>query len=202
MYPAMGECITIQANFYFCFMPTYNLVAISGSLRKGSYNSALMRAFKERAPEGVNIEILDISTLPLFNQDVEVDFPLEATALKEKIKAADGVIISTPEYNRSVPGVLKNAIDWMSRPHGDNAFKRKPVYVVGASQGPIATALAQADMKKIMMYLDAFVLGQPEFYLGTAQSKFDENGTLTDETTQKLLDAGLGVFTSFIDTVN
>lgn len=180
---------------------SYKLLAISGSLRADSINTALLRAFKEHAPEGVEIEFADIGALPLFNQELESPFLEAATVLKEQIRAADGILIATPEYNRSIPGVLKNAIDWTSRPYGDSAWKQKPVFVMGASVGPIAAALAQYDVKKVMLYLDAFVMGQPEFYLGSATGKFDAQGVLTDETTQEHIVGGIAAFTTFIDRV-
>ncbi len=166
-------------------------IAISGSLRKDSFNTHLLTAAQKLAPEGVTIEIFDISSLPMYNQDLEVAFPTEAQILKDKILASDGVIFATPEYNRSIPGVLKNAIDWVSRPYGKNSFDAKPVLVLGASVGPISTALAQYHLKQIMNYLNARVLGQPEFYLGTATDKFDKEGNLTDESIQENLKQAL-----------
>lgn len=160
-------------------MKTY--VAFSGSIRKDSYNTNLLRALQEVAGESATIEICDISNLPLFNQDSEATFPSEAQALKDKVEAADGIIFATPEYNRSIPGVLKNAIDWISRPWGQNSFAGKPVLVLGASVAPTSAALAQYHLKQIMLYLDAKVLGQPEFFMGSASDKFDSTGKLTDE---------------------
>lgn len=177
---------------------TKTLYALSGSLRENSYNTSLLKAFIEHAPEGVTIELLDTSTVPLYNQDLEADFPEAVALLKEKISSADGIIIATPEYNRSVPGTLKNVIDWTSRPYGQNAWKGIPVYVVGASVGPIATALAQYDVKKIMLYLDARVLGQPEFYLGNATEKFSTEGVLTDVPTIDHVESSLEAFLAFI----
>lgn len=182
-------------------MNTYTLLAISGSLRKDSYNTALITAFKTLAPEGVDIELVEINELPHFNQDSEGNFPEVASALKAKIEAADGIIISTPEYNRSIPGVLKNVIDWTSRPWGKNSWAGKPVYAMSASVGPLSGALAQYELKKIMLYLDAHVLGQPEFFLGNATEKFDEAGVLVDENTKEHIVSATTRFTSFIDTV-
>lgn len=176
-----------------------NLLAISGSLRKDSFNTALLRAVAARAKEGVEVTLADLASLPLYNQDLEAAYPAQAQALKDKIRAADAVIIATPEFNRSIPGVLKNAIDWTSRPYGDNAWKGKPVYVMGASSGPIGTAPAQYDLKKIMLYLDAYVLGQPEFYLGNVVGKFDGAGVLTDESTIEHIDKALAAFTAFVE---
>ncbi len=138
-----------------------NIVAFSGSLRKESHNTALLHAFQEVAPAGTTIEILDIGTLPLYNSDLEVSYPVEAQKLKDAVKAADAVLFATPEYNRAIPGVLKNAIDWVSRPYGTNSFAGKPTLIAGVSIGKIGTALAQEDLKEIMLYLDAHVLGQP-----------------------------------------
>ncbi len=168
-------------------------IAISGSLRKDSYNTHLLEAAKEVAGDTASIDIMDISTLPHFNQDLESAFPAEAQALKDKILAADGVIFSTPEYNRSIPGVLKNAIDWASRPYGKNSFAGKPILVLGASVAPTSTALAQYHLKQIMLYLDGNVIGQPEFYMGPAKGKFDETGKLIDEGTREHLKKALEV---------
>ncbi|CAN5738153.1 NAD(P)H-dependent oxidoreductase [soil metagenome] len=178
--------------------PTYKLLAISGSLREKSYNTMLAHAFKDLAPEGVEISIGDISALPLFNQDLEAEFPQEATALKEQISSADGIIVITPEYNRSMPGVLKNAIDWTSRPYGQGAWSGKPVFVAGASVGPIGTAVAQASVRQSMLFMGAHVLGQPEFYLGNAQNVFDDEGVLTDENTKEHVTKAINALTTFI----
>ncbi len=155
------------------------IIAISGSLKKNSYNTALLNEIKTFVPD---LEIISIGDLPLFNEDLEANFPAAATALKQKIEAADAVIFATPEYNRSIPGVLKNAIDWASRPWGKNSFAGKQVLVIGASMGPIGTAVAQYDLKKVMLYLDAHVIGQPEFYLGTVQDKI-KDGKIVDQHT-------------------
>lgn len=179
-----------------------NILALSGSLRADSYNTALLRAFAARVPEGVTMRIVSLGDLPLYNQDLETTFPESAHALKEAVKAADGILIATPEYNRSIPGVLKNALDWTSRPYGDSAWKGKPVYVIGASVGPLSAALAQYDLKKILLYLDAHVLGQPEFYLGNASDKFAPDGSLTDEKTRTHIDVALATFIPFAQRVS
>lgn len=168
-----------------------NIVAISGSLRKDSYNTALLRALSPLAPPGMQIEILDIGNLPLYNQDDESVFPSAAQAIKDKISSADGVIIATPEYNRSVPGVLKNAIDWISRPYGHNSFAGKTVLTLGVSVGRVGTAVAQSHLKQILSYLDTHVVGQPEVYLGPAQELFDSEGNITDAPTKELLTKAL-----------
>lgn len=166
-------------------------IAISGSLRNGSFNTNLLQAAIELAPEGVEIKIMEIGSLPMYNQDLEAAFPQEAQMLKDAIEGADGVIFATPEYNRSIPSVLKNAIDWASRPWGQNSFAKKPILILGASVGPIGTAVAQNHLKTIMNYLDTHVVGQPEFYMGTAQDKFDATGKLTDESSREQLKKAL-----------
>lgn len=180
---------------------SYNLIAVSGSLREKSLNTQLAQAIKELAPAGTNVEVVSIADVPLYNQDQDSAFPAGAQAFKDKVRAADGVIIVTPEYNRSIPGVLKNAIDWASRPYGDNAFTGKPVFVTGATAGPVGTALAQYDVKKVMLFSDARLLAQPESFVGGADKKFDENGALTDEDTRTHLQNALATFVKFIDTV-
>ncbi len=183
-------------------MPNYRLLAISGSLRKDSINTKLAKAFIANAPEGTIIELLDWAETPIFNQDDEAAFPAYVTAIKDKIRAADGVLIVTPEYNRSVPGPLKNMMDWTSRPYGDSAWAAKPVYVSGATGGAVGTALAQDDIKKFMAFNSAIIMGQPEFYMTGAPGKFDENGTLTDEDTKKHIVSGLTAFAAFIEKVS
>jgi len=170
------------------------IVAISGSLRKDSHNTMLIKALKELAPAGMEIQEFEIGNLPLYNSDLESTFPAPAQALKDAIEASDGVIFATPEYNRSMSGVLKNAIDWASRPWGKNSFAGKTVLCAGVSVGRLGTALAQAHLKEVMLYLDAKVIGQPELYLGPADTLFDSTGAIADATTKELLSSALGTF--------
>src|SRR3989344_4899667 len=123
-----------------------NIVAISGSLRKGSYNTMLVKALVKLAPKGMQIEIADISNLPIYNQNDEASFPAAAQALKDKIEKSDGVIIATPEYNRSIPGALKNVIDWASRPWGKNSFAGKPVLIAGVSVGKLGLPVPRSHL--------------------------------------------------------
>ena len=174
-----------------------HFIGFSGSLRKGSYNRALLQAVAELLPEGATLDTIEIGNLPLYNQDLEVDFPEAAKDIKGKIRAAEGIIVATPEFNRSVSGVLKNMIDWTSRPYGDNAWAGKPVLVMGCSGGHIGTALAQYDLKKLLLYLNCRVIGQPEIYIGMAQEKFDASGVLIDDSTKKFLSDGLAPFVEF-----
>lgn len=181
---------------------TKHILGISGSLRASSYNTALLRAFAAAAHDTVTIDMVtadELQAIPLYNQDLESAFPATVIALKERIRAADGILIATPEYNRSVPGVLKNIIDWTSRPYGDSAWGGKPVYLVSASVGSLGGALAQRALRGVFAYLDAHVLGQPEFYLGNAADKFNSEGVLTDATTQAHIHAGLAAFETFIE---
>jgi len=175
-----------------------NILTISGSQRAASLNTMLLRALPACAPDGMSFTQLDYSALGLYNQDLEASFPEVATQLKAQIRAADAVIISTPEYNRSIPAPLKNLIDWTSRPYGDSAWAGKPVYVIGATGGAIGTALAQADLRKVLLYLDARVAGQPEVYLSGAMQKFGEDGALTDDATREHLKAALAAFAAFV----
>lgn len=172
---------------------TKNIIAISGSLRKDSYNTSLIRAAAEiGARHGLSVETLDMREVPLFDQDTEAaGFPAAVQALKDKIESADGVIIATPEYNRSIPGVLKNAIDWFSRPYGQNSFKGKPTIIIGATPSPVGTAVAQSHLKQVMTYLDTKLVGQPEIYVASAHEKFDASGKLTDADTLAYLEGAL-----------
>ena len=174
------------------------IIAISGSLRQGSFNTLLVKALGELVPEGFELEQLEIDNLPLFNQDQEQAMPAEAAALKEKIEGAAAVVIATPEYNRSVPGGLKNALDWASRPYGKNSFAGKPVLVMGVSSGKIGTALAQSHLKESLLYLDARVLGQPELYLGPAKELFTESGALAQDSTKELLKKALATLAGIV----
>jgi len=163
------------------------VIGMVGSLRRLSYNQALFNAFAHNIPEGIELLQADISSLPFFNEDFEDPYPSEAQELKDLLSTADAFIIATPEYNRGVPGILKNAIDWMSRPTGPSPFSLKPVLVIGASDGNIGTAVAQASLKGTLLHLNAHVLGRPEFYVSRAQDKFDQEGKLHDLKTKEAI---------------
>jgi chromate reductase len=160
------------------------ILGISGSLRQQSYNTAVLRAAVRIAPEGVAIETFELDGIPPFNQDEESDPPAKVLELKRSVRAADGILFVTPEYNYSVPGVLKNAIDWASRPYGDNVWDRKPAAIMGASIGAIGTARAQYHLRQIFVFLNVFPVNQPEVMIGNAAQRFDTEGNLADETTK------------------
>ena len=163
------------------------ILGISGSLRKGSYNTGALKAAVELCPDEAELEIYEIGNLPLFSQDLEQDPPQSITDLKEKVKAADAILFSTPEYNYSIPGVLKNAIDCGSRPYGQSAWEGKPAAIMGASIGAIATARAQYDLRKMMVFLNMFPINRPEVMIGNCGDKFDAEGNLTDEASRKFI---------------
>jgi len=163
------------------------ILGIAGSLREGSYNRAALRAAQSLVPEGATIESLDIKGLPGFSQDDEATPPPQVVELKQRIRNADAILIVTPEYNYSVPGVLKNAIDWASRPYGDSAWTKKPVAIMGASVGTLGTARAQYHLRQMFVFLDMFAVNQPEVMISQAHKHFDDQGNLSDETAQKLI---------------
>jgi chromate reductase len=162
-----------------------SILGFAGSLRKDSYNKMLLTAAQELSPENVKIEIIDIEGIPLFNQDLENKPNNKLKIFKEKIIAADGLLISTPEYNYSVPGVLKNAIDAASRPKGMNPFEEKPAGIMGASTGMIGTARAQYHLRQTMVFLNTYIMNRPEIMVSFAENKFDQAGRLTDEVTRQ-----------------
>ena len=163
------------------------ILGIAGSLRKQSYNRGVLRAAVELAPEGTEIEVFELDGIPGFNQDDEQNPPAKVAELKQKIREADAILFVTPEYNYSIPGVLKNAIDWASRPYGDSAWNGKPAAIMGASIGGIATARAQYHLRQMMVFLNMFPINHPEVMIGNCTDKFNEQGDLTDEETRKFI---------------
>ena len=161
------------------------ILGFAGSLRKASYNRSLLRAALELVPRDASLEIFDLEGIPPFNQDFENQPSERVKEFKERIKAADAILIATPEYNYSIPGVLKNAIDCASRPYGDNAFEHKPVAMMGASVGMSGSAKAQYHLRQCFVFLTCFALNQPEVMVPFAQDKFDEDGNLKDPKTKE-----------------
>ena len=162
-----------------------HILGFAGSLRKQSYNKAILAAAVETLPDDASLEVFDLEGIPPFNQDIELQPPDKVKEFKARIRAADAILIATPEYNYSIPGVLKNTIDWASRPYGDNAFEGKPVAVMGASIGTLGTARAQYDLRRSFVFLNMLPLNQPEVMVAFAQDKVDSNGRVTDEKTRK-----------------
>ena len=165
----------------------FRILGIAGSLRKGSYNRAALRAAVGLVPEGVTLEIFDLDGIPPFNEDEESHPPARVTEFKARIRAADAILFSTPEYNYSIPGVLKNAIDWASRPYGDSAWDGKPVAVMGASVGQQGTSRAQYHLRQVFVFTNMHPLNQPEVMIAAASHRFDEGGNLTDDTAKELI---------------
>ena len=166
----------------------FRICAISGSLRKASFNTAALRVAQELAPAGMTIEIAPIGDLPLYNEDLRVNggFPPAAEHLRETIRAADAVLFATPEYNFSVSGVLKNALDWASRPQ-NQPFNGKAYAILGATSGLIGTARAQAHLRQIMVGLNAFTINVPQVFIASSAQKFDAEGKLTDKSARDLI---------------
>ncbi len=177
------------------------VIAISGSLRKASYNTALLRALQPLAPAGMSIEVHTLHGIPVYDGDDEdlTGKPEAVKLLDAAIREAAGVIVSTPEYNFSIPGGLKNASDWLSR-HG-SPLNGKPTGVMGASQGPIGTARVQYDLRKNLQALEALVMPKPEIFVGSAQTKFSDKGELTDDSTRTHLAKWLEAFAKWIERV-
>ncbi|MDO8715481.1 MAG: NAD(P)H-dependent oxidoreductase [Dehalococcoidales bacterium] len=166
---------------------TVNILGFAGSLRKGSYNKAVLRAATELLPQNTTLEIFDLEGIPPFNQDMEISPPAKVTEFKSKIRSADAILIATPEHNYSIPGVLKNAIDWASRPYGNNSFQGKPVAIMSASTGMLGGSRAQYHLRQVFVFLDMHPLNQPEVFVNFANQKIDEQGKFTDETGRKLI---------------
>lgn len=163
------------------------VLGISGSLRKGSFNTMALRAAQKLAPAGIEIAIADISTIPLYNDDVRAaGEPAAVTALKAQVRAADAVLIVTPEYNFSIPGVLKNTLDWLSRPP-EPPFDGKVVGIMGASPGQVGTARVQYHLRQVMVFMNAFVVNKPEVFINHCVGKFNDQGELSDEATAKVI---------------
>lgn len=180
---------------------TYKIGYFVGSLATGSINRTLSQALIELAPEDLEFSEIPIRDLPLYSYDYDADFPPEGRALKEAIEASDGILFVSPEYNRSIPGALKNAIDWGSRPWGSNSFARKPTGIIGASPGSIGTAVMQSSFRSILSFLDAPQLNSPEAYVRYDAAVFGEDGEVKDERTAKFLRHYMGEYGAFVARV-
>lgn len=180
-------------------MATYKVAALVGSLRQDSYNKRLLRAVEKLAPARMQFHDVRIDDLPLYNQDFDADYPPAARRLKQDIEGAQALLFVTPEYNRSIPGVLKNAIDIASRPWGSNAFAGKPAAVIGASIGVIGTALAQQHLRGSLHFLDVPVLGQPEVYLQFSDEVIAPDGSINNPSTQAFLQGFVDAYTAWVE---
>ncbi|TSJ40608.1 NAD(P)H-dependent oxidoreductase [Mucilaginibacter corticis] len=178
------------------------IAAFSGSLRKDSFTTKLIKAFKELAPEDVTVDIIDISQLPLINQDLEINLPQAVKQLHNSIEQADAVLLATPEYNRSYSPVLKNALDWGSRPEGQSKWKSKPVAVLGCTPYQLGAFGAVHHLRQVLTYLDMPAMQQPEFYLGKASDKFNGEGKLTDQETKDLIIQFWDAYIIWINKIN
>jgi len=168
-------------------MSDIKVLGICGSLRKGSFNRMALHVAQELAPAGMKVDIADISAFPLYNEDVRAQgFPPAVQTFRDQIAAADALLFVTPEYNYSVSGVLKNAIDWASRPP-NQPFDGKPVAIMGASGGVLGTARAQYHLRQTCVFLNMFPVNKPEVMIPQAQNRFDAEGRLTDETAKGLI---------------
>ena len=163
------------------------ILGIAGSLRKDSYNKAALRIAQSLCPQGAKLEIYDLAGLPLFNQDEERSPTPEVTEFKQRIRAADAILISTPEYNYGLPGVLKNAIDCASRPYGDNAWSGKPVAIMSAAMSVAGGIRAQYQLRQCFVFLNMDAVVQPEVAIASAHQRFDDKGNLGDETSKKMI---------------
>jgi chromate reductase len=177
----------------------FNVVGFAGSLRRGSYNRALLRAATELAPPELHIVIHELDAIPLYNGDIEAaGTPQSVGQLRDAIREADGLLIATPEYNYGVPGVLKNTIDWLSRPPRNSALNGKVAALIGASPGIMGTARAQSQLRQAFVFTNTPTLLQPEVLVGHAHEKFDADGRLVHEATRDFLATFLQRFTDLI----
>lgn len=177
----------------------FNVIVIVGSLRKESFNKKLAHALDKLKHPQLKFSFAQIDDVPLYNQDLDQNLPPSVVRFKKEISSADAVLFVTPEYNRSVPGVLKNVIDWGTRPYGQNCWAGKPMAIVGTSPGSIGTAVSQSHLRSIMVAIDGILLGLPEIYLVYKEGLIDDAFNITIESTQKILQNFLDRFAQWID---
>jgi len=182
-------------------MPVYKVGYFVGSLSSTSINRVLSKALIRLAPEDLKFSEIPIGNLPLYNPDFDANYPPEATALKKTIAAADAVLFVTPEYNRSIPGALKNAIDWASRPWGKNSFHHIPAGVIGASIGAIGTAVGQQSLRAVLSFCNARQMTSPEAYIHFSHEVFASNGEVSNEATESFLRTFMTEFRDHVERV-
>jgi chromate reductase, NAD(P)H dehydrogenase (quinone) len=175
------------------------IVVIVGSLRKESFTLKIANALAKLAPASLKLEVTTLNGISFFNQDLEANPPADWVAFREKIQKADGVIFVTPEYNRAIPGVLKNAIDVASRPYGKSSFLGKPVGIISNSPGPLGGVSAAKTLQNILPGISGPIMGQPETYLNGIGDAFNDKGELTKESLQKVLEQYLTAFAAFVE---
>ncbi|WP_277187516.1 NADPH-dependent FMN reductase [Caballeronia sp. BR00000012568055] len=176
----------------------YKVAVVVGSIRQGSFNKQLARAVESLMPSEFEFEHLDIASLPLYSQDYDADYPQVALDFKQKITEANALLFVTPEYNRSIPGVLKNAIDWGSRPWGHSAWGGKPGAIIGTSVGALGTAIAQSHLRGVCAYLDIALLGQPEMFIKHDENRIDANGNIVNDDTRKFLQGFVDKYVAWV----
>ncbi len=179
-------------------MASIKVAVLLGSLRKDSYNKRLMLAVRKLAPASLQFEQVRIDDLPLYTQDFDADYPPAARRLKQDIESAQALLFVTPEYNRSVPGVLKNAVDIASRPWGTNSFAGKPAAVIGASIGAVGTAIGQSHLRTSLHFLDVPTLGQPEVYLHFRDEAIAPDGTVAEDSTRAFLQRFVDAYVAWV----
>ncbi|MEP9372491.1 NADPH-dependent FMN reductase [Mesorhizobium sp. KR1-2] len=182
-------------------MTTHKVGYFIGSLATESINRKLAKALVRLAPQGLHMEEISFRDLPLYSYDYDADFPPAARALKAALAAVDAVLFVTPEYNRSIPGGLKNAIDWASRPYGTNSFTRKPSAVIGTSPGAIGTAVAQQSLRSVLSFCNSPQMNAPEAYIQFKPGLITDDGEVTDPTTEEFLRNYMAEFEAFITRV-
>ena len=182
-------------------MTTFHVGYFVGSLSSTSINRVLSRALIRLAPDDLDFTEIPIGNLPLYSQDYDDNYPPEALALKEAIARSDAILFVTPEYNRSIPGALKNAIDWASRPWGQNSFVHIPAAVIGASTGPIGTALGQQSLRGVLSFCNARQMTAPEAYIQYSPEVFLDDGEVTDDSTREFLSTYMAEFRTYIGMV-
>jgi chromate reductase len=179
--------------------PRHRVLGLCGSLRAQSFNMAALRAAAELMPSGVSLQIATLHGIPVYNGDDQAqDWPPAVQALADAIRASDGVLIASPEYNFSIPGGLKNALDWLSR-LPDQPIKAMPVAILGAATGPVGTARMQYDLRKVLQFLEADVLLKPEVFIGHAASRFNETGRLVDAATRGFVADQMRAFVTLVE---
>ena len=182
-------------------MTTFHVGYFVGSLSSTSINRVLSRALIRLAPDDLEFTEIPIGNLPLYSQDYDDNYPPEALALKEAIARSDAILFVTPEYNRSIPGALKNAIDWASRPWGQNSFVHIPAAVIGASTGPIGTALGQQSLRGVLSFCNARQMTAPEAYIQYSPEVFLDDGEVTNDSTREFLSTYMAEFRTYIGMV-